>query len=68
MKVYSNRIKELRIENKLSQSQLAEKLGTTNSTICDWERGRTEPDIEMLKKLASFFSVSTDYIVGVSDV
>lgn len=68
MKVYSNRIKELRIENKLSQSQLAEKLGTTNSTICDWERGRTEPDIEMLKKLALFFSVSTDYIVGVSDV
>ncbi len=68
MKVYSNRIKELRIENKLSQSQLAEKLGTTNSTICDWERGRTEPDIEMLKKLASLFSVSTDFIVGVSDV
>ena len=67
MKVYSIRIKELRIDNKLSQNQLAEKLGTTNSTICDWERGRTEPDLEMLKKLALLFSVSADYIIGLSD-
>lgn len=62
------RVKELRKENGYTQKVMAEKLGTTNSAICDWEKGRSEPDLEMLKKIAELFSVSTDYLVGISDI
>ena len=61
------RLKELRIEKKLSQKTLAEVLGTTNSSICDWECGRTEPSIEMIIKLSMYFEVSSDYLLGLED-
>ncbi|MBE7089634.1 MAG: helix-turn-helix transcriptional regulator [Clostridiales bacterium] len=68
MKMFCIRVKELRKENGYTQKVMAEKLGTTNSAICDWEKGRSEPDLEMLKKIAELFSVSTDYLVGISDI
>ncbi|MBQ9756346.1 MAG: helix-turn-helix transcriptional regulator [Clostridia bacterium] len=68
MDIFCERIKELRIEKGLSQKALANALGTTNSTVCDWERGRSEPDLLTLKKIALFFSVSADYLIGVSDI
>lgn len=68
MKTFCIRVKELRKENGYTQKVMAEKLGTTNSAICDWEKGRSEPDLEMLKKIAELFSVSTDYLVGISDI
>ena len=67
METFSIRIKELRKENGLTQKQLADKLQTTNSAVCDWERGRTQPDLETLAKIASLFSVSSDYLLGLSD-
>ncbi len=51
----------------MSQKQLAELLGTTNSSICDWERGRSEPDKNFLLKLAACFQVSVDYLLGLSE-
>ena len=50
-----------------TQKQLAEKLNTTNSSVCDWECGRSEPDIATLKKIAKYFNVSTDYLLGLTD-
>lgn len=67
METFCKRIKELREGEGLTQKALAEKLNTTNSTVCDWEKGRTQPDLEMLAKLARLFEVSTDYLVGISD-
>ena len=67
MKIFCKRIKELREEKELTQKALAEQLNTTNSAVCDWEKGRTQPDLEMLAKLACLFEVSTDYLVGLSD-
>lgn len=67
METFCKRIKELRESEGLTQKALAEKLNTTNSTVCDWEKGRTQPDLEMLAKLARLFEVSTDYLVGLSD-
>lgn len=67
MKKQLSKLKSLRIENKLSQKKLADILGTTNSSICDWECGRAEPDIEMLIKIAKTFQVSVDYILGLED-
>ena len=67
MNKFRIRLKELRIEKKLSQKTLAEVLGTTNSIICDWECGRTEPSIEMIIKLSMYFEVSSDYLLGLED-
>ena len=67
MEIFCKRIKELRIENHFTQKQLAERLNTTNSAVCDWEKGRTEPDLQMLTDIAALFGVSVDYLLGVSD-
>lgn len=63
-----NRIKQLRIENELLQSDLAQMLNVGQGTISNWENGRTEPDQDSLKTIAQRFDVSIDYILGNSDV
>ncbi len=60
------RIAELRKRNKLSQRELCEKLGIPQSTYSQWELGQRSVDIEAIIKIASFFKVSTDYLLGVS--
>ena len=67
MSTFSDRIRELRKEAGLTQKELAKKLQLTNSTICDWEKERSEPNIEQLRILSIFFEVSTDYLLGLED-
>lgn len=67
MKVFCERIKELRKIKNLTQKQLAEILKTNNSSICDWECGRSQPDLEMLVCIAEFFEISVDYLLGLED-
>lgn len=61
------RLKELRINNSLSQKELAEKICTTNKNIWAYENGVATPPIEMLEKIATFFNVSIDYLIGRED-
>ena len=61
------KIKELRIENKLSQAELGEKLSVSQDTISLWENGKSLPSIEYIISLCELFSVSADYILGLSD-
>ena len=68
MKIFSERLKELRTEKKLLQKDLAIILGTSNSSICDWECGRAQPDMEMIIKIADYFQVTADYLLGRTDV
>ena len=67
MKIFCERFKELRKTKNLSQKQLAEIFETTNSSICDWECGRSQPDFETLVCIAEFFEVSADYLLGLED-
>lgn len=67
MKVFCERIKELRKIKNLTQKQLAEILKTNNSSICDWECGRSQPDLKMLVCIAEFFEISVDYLLGLED-
>ena len=67
MVTFGKRLRELRTERKLSQQELAKIIGTNNSSICDWERGRSEPSLEALVKLCQFFDVSSDYLIGMVD-
>ena len=60
----SENIKKARNDRHLSQRALADIIGVSQQTVGSWEVGRTSPDNEMLKKLASFFNVSVDYLLG----
>lgn len=56
-------IKRLRLEKNLNQEQLAEQLHVTRQAVSNWENGKTQPDIEMLMKIAEFFGVSVEYLI-----
>ena len=58
------RLKELRENYKMSQTELAEALFLSQRTISSYETGINEPDIETLKKIASYFKVTVDYLIG----
>lgn len=61
------RIKELRSEKNLSQAQIASVLGIDRSNYSKYELGKLEPGNDMLIKLAKFYSVTTDYLLGLED-
>ena len=60
-------LKELRKELNITQKDLAKKLDLTQATISDWEVSKVEPSIEWLIRIADFFNVSIDYLVGRED-
>lgn len=60
----TNRIKDLREDMDLRQSDLAEKTGIDQRTISNYETGKTLPDAYALIRLADFFNVSIDYLLG----
>ncbi len=62
-----NRIKMLREQEGLKQSDLAVLLNVTQATLSNWECGRYEPDQDSLKILSKRFDVSIDYLLGASD-
>ncbi|EIJ79173.1 immunity repressor protein [Bacillus methanolicus PB1] len=57
-----DRLKKLR--GKRSQEEIAQKIGISRARLSHYETGRSEPDSETLKKLADFYGVSTDYLLG----
>lgn len=57
------KLKEIRTELNLTQSDLAEKLQIKRNTLCDWELGKSEPSIIHLKKLSQILAVSIDMLV-----
>lgn len=65
--LFSKRIKELRIENSLTQKQLAEILFIDRTAVSGWETKNKQPDYETLIKLAKLFNVSTDYLLGLEE-
>lgn len=64
MASFSERLKELRKEKKLTQKQLADILFIDKSSICKYETGVNYPENRFLKQMADFFDVSTDYLLG----
>lgn len=64
MASFKNRLKELRKQAELSQSELAEKVGVSKSSINMYERGEREPSFETLEAIADFFNVNLDYLMG----
>lgn len=61
-------IKELRKKRGLMQQRLASELGITQQMLSKYERDVTLIKVDVLKKIAKYFNVTTDYLLGVSDV
>lgn len=65
---FKDRLVQLRKEKHLNQEDFAKKIGYTRTAISAWEVGRNEPSNADTIKIADFFNVSTDYLLGKSDV
>ena len=63
-----HRIRELRIAQKLSQQELATKLGIDRSTVAKWETGATVPDIEKCSLLAEVYGTTIDSLIRTEPV
>lgn len=61
---YYERIKAIREDKELNQTQVAEILGTTQQQIYKYENGLQEMSVARFKKLCEYFQVSADYILG----
>jgi len=64
---FGERLKRLREERDLTQLELAKILNIANSTLSLYESGKRHPDFETLQKIAKFFNVTTDFLLGRTD-
>ena len=64
MEIMAKRLTELRNAKGLAQKDIAEFLGFTKSAYGFYEQNRREPSPEIIKKLADYFDVSADYLLG----
>lgn len=67
MKMFAERLKELRKEKGVSLKLLASEIGVSDIAISRWENKQRVPNIESLVALAKYFGVSCDYLVGLED-
>ncbi|MBF0817855.1 helix-turn-helix domain-containing protein [Streptococcus acidominimus] len=66
--MFPERLKKLREEAGITQTALAKILQTSQPSYQNWEKGTRNPSRETLKKIAEFFNVSTDFLLGNSDI
>ena len=67
MSIFGQRLKELRFEKKLSTKALGKIIDVSDMTISRWENDKTDITSENLIKLARYFNVTTDYLLGEQD-
>ena len=65
--ILGQRLKELREEQGLTQKELAEKLHLHSVTYLHYEKSQREPPLSVLADMATFFNVSTDYLLALTD-
>ncbi len=63
-KVFCKNLKDARKQSGLTQKQVADVLNVVESCYANWEQGRTEPNIEMLRRLGKIFNVSLDELIN----
>ena len=62
--MFAERLKHLRRSRELTQVQLARGLGVRKQSVSNWENDNIMPSVEMLERVANFFEVTTDYLLG----
>lgn len=68
MNKFGERLREQRIKRGLTQGELAQELGMARNSIFSYETNKRTPDIDVLAKCAMFFDVTSDYLLGLSDI
>ena len=66
--MFSIKLKELRIKNKLTQKELAKRLNITQTALSRLENGTTTAHEDIIVKVADIFDVSTDYLLGRTEI
>ncbi|MFS9028111.1 helix-turn-helix transcriptional regulator [Streptococcus cristatus] len=64
MNFFTDKLKALRKEKKLTQKELAEQIGIKQNSYSDWETGKNEPNLENIVKLSKILDTSTDELLG----
>lgn len=64
MHIFGKRLRSLRIQNKLTQKELSQSLDVQRDALANWEVGRSTPDYDMLIKIADYFNVTSDFLIG----
>lgn len=64
MKVFGERLKEIRTEKRLKQTDIAKMLNVSGNTVHAWETDKQEPSLSTLLKLSEILEVSLDYLLG----
>lgn len=65
--IFGNRLRNLRISENITGVELGKVLNVTKVAISNWESGKRTPDQETLTKIADYFDVTTDYLLGRTD-
>ena len=64
--IFAARIRQLRMENNLSQTEFGQLFGISKQQVSDMERGRRTTTIEQLYAIAEHFNVTSDYLIGLA--
>lgn len=67
MSAFSENLIKLRKENSVSQQKLATHVGVSQQCVSEWEKDKIEPTLTNIWKIADFFDISTDYLIGRKD-
>lgn len=67
MKIFPERLKELRFSKGLSQKEVAAALKLTRFAYANYEQGAREPSYDTLRATCAFFGVTADYLIGLSE-
>lgn len=67
MNIVAERIKGLRTERGIGQNLMAKELEVSNASISYWENAKQEPSAQAVYKMARYFGVSADYILGIEN-
>ncbi len=59
-----DKIRELRLEHRMSQTELAKAIHASQQAITKWENGKSEPSSSAIIDIAGYFNVSSDYLLG----
>ncbi|MCQ4972427.1 MULTISPECIES: helix-turn-helix domain-containing protein [Lactococcus] len=67
MEYFGDKLRALRMEKKLTQNDLAARLGIVGASVSSYEKSKQYPSVEVLIQLCQIFDVSADYLLGLSD-
>lgn len=67
LRIFGERLKELRIEQGKTQAQVAEDLGISSVAYLHYEKNQREPSFDLLVNMAKYFNISLDYLFGLDD-